>query len=380
MEFSVEEMGKVRLEFPILEQCVFFNHAGTSPLPRPTVRAIQQWADDAARFGHQRHAQWRSTVEATRHQCAALLDCDAEEVAFVKNTTHGLLIVASSIDWQPGDNIVSAQYEFPANVYPWKSLASRGVELRFAKEHDYRFSVESIAEQIDKRTRLVTLSFVEFSTGFRHNLRAIGELCAERNILFCVDGIQGFGVIPLSVRECRVDFLAADGHKWLLCPEGTGMFYCRKERLAALKALSYLGWHSVIQPDDYLNYDQAPASSARRFEEGSPNTMGIHALNASLEFLMRIGIERIYRQIMAITGYLMNRLEEKGYEVISSRVPEERSGIVVCRTRNAGAAEIHKHLLSQHIITAARRDMLRISPHFYNSREDIDRLIAALPD
>ncbi len=379
MEFSAEELTRVRAEFPIVEQCLFFNHAGTSPLPRPTARAIQQWADDAARFGKQKYAQWRSTVEATRQQCAALLDCDAEEVAFVKNTTHGLLIVASSIDWQPGDNIVSAQYEFPANVYPWKALASQGVQLRQAEERNFRFSLDSIAEKIDERTRLVTLSFVEFSTGFRHNLRAIGELCAARDILFCVDAIQGLGVIPISVRECYVDFLAADGHKWLLSPEATGMFYCRKERLAQLKPTAYLGWHGVTRPDDYLDYDQAPAATARRFEEGSLNTMGIHALHASLEFLMQIGIERIYRQILAVTGHLMQQLDEKGYTVISSQVPEERSGIVVCRTRNSSAVEVYKHLLGQNIVTAARREMLRISPHFYNSIEDIDRLIAALP-
>lgn len=379
MEFSAEELTRFRSEFPIVEQCLFFNHAGTSPLPLATVRAIQQWADDAARFGKEKYAQWRSTVEATRRQCASLIDCNAEEVAFVKNTTHGLLIVASSIDWQPGDNIVSAQFEFPANVYPWKALASKGIQLRQAEERDYRFSVESVAEQIDERTRLVTLSFVEFSTGFRHDLRAVGELCAERNILFCVDAIQGLGVIPLSVRECHVDFLAADGHKWLLSPEGTGMFYCRKERLGELNALSYLGWHGVTRPDDYLDYDQVPAANASRFEEGSLNTMGIHALHASVEFLMQIGIERIHRQMLALTGYLMQRLDEKGYTVISSREPEERSAIVVCRTKNSSAVEVYKRLLGRNIVTAARREMLRISPHFYNSFEDIDRLIAALP-
>jgi selenocysteine lyase/cysteine desulfurase len=380
MEFSADELNKIRSEFPILDQCLFFNHAGTSPLPRPTARAIQQWADDAAQFGTQQYAQWRSTVEATRRQCAALIDCDADDVAFVKNTTHGLLIVAASIDWQPGDNIVSAQYEFPANVYPWKALASQGVQLRQAEERDYRFSVESIEKEIDERTRLVTLSFVEFSTGFRHNLRAVGELCAERNILFCVDGIQGLGVIPLSVRECQVDFLAADGHKWLLAPEATGMLYCKKERLSQLKPTAYLGWHGVTRPDDYLDYDQVPAGIARRFEEGSHNTMGIHALHASLEFLMQTGIERIYHQILALTEYLMQRLDEKGYTVISSRVPEERSGIVVCRTKNSSAAEVYKHLLNQNMVIRVRRGMLRISPHFYNSYEDIDRLIAALPE
>lgn len=225
----------------------------------------------------------------------------------------------------------------------------------------------------------MTLSFVEFSTGFRHNLRAIGELCAARNILFCVDAIQGLGVVPISVRECHVDFLAADGHKWLLSPESTGMLYCRKERLNQLRPTAYLGWHGVTRPDDYLDYNQVPAATARRFEEGSLNTMGIHALHASLEFLMQIGIERIYRRILAITDHLMQQLDEKGYIVISSQVPEERSGIVVCRTRNSSAAEVYKHLLGQNIVTAARRELLRISPHFYNSIEDIDRLIAALP-
>ena len=215
-----------REQFPVTQKYIYLNHAGVSPLSLRARDAMQDFLNDAADNGGVNAASWTATVEACRHSAAQLINADPSEIAFMKNTTQGLIIAANGIDWHQCDNIVTTAVEFPANVYPWWSLKERyGVEMRMVQERRGQILTEEIEAAIDARTRVVTISHVEFASGFRNDIAAIGEICRKKGIWFVVDAIQSLGVIDLDVKACNIDILAADGHKWLLAPEGAAIFY-----------------------------------------------------------------------------------------------------------------------------------------------------------
>src|SRR5206468_3207515 len=228
---------------------------------------------------------------------------------------------------KPGDNIVTAAEEYPANVYPWMNLASRGVEFRTVSSRDSRIWLDDIRAAIDSRTRLVSLSFVEYASGFRNDLDAVGALCRERGVLFVVDAIQGLGVLPLDVARTPVDALAADGHKWLLGPEGLGVFWCRRELAERLHPVG-VGWHSVVGAFDFARVDFTLKPGAGRWEGGTPNVGGILALGASLGLLLEAGIDAVAERVLALTDRLCEQAARAGLTVFSSRRPGDRSGIV----------------------------------------------------
>jgi len=377
LEVGNREMDRER-EFPILKKLDFLNHAGVSPLPARSARAMREMISEAEHYGPFYFKKHRERLEALRGAAAKLLRCTADEIAFVKNTTEGLSLVAEGLDWRDGDNIVTAEHEFPANVYPWRSLARRGVELRVVAERNWQFEVEDFARAIDARTRLLTVSAVEFSTGFRMPLEALGRLCQERGVLFCIDAIQALGAMAFDVEQWRIDFLAADGHKWLLGPEGFGLFYCRAERMDLLSNC-VLGWLGVENPSDYDRTDQNWVSTARRFEEGSLNVMGIYALGATVGLILEIGIKNIETRVLALTDLLIEKLKEDGYQIVSSLIPGERSGIVCFRSRRYSSAELCRRLIDNRIIVSDRARSVRVSPHFYNSEEEIQRMMEVLP-
>src|SRR5262245_30505137 len=220
---------ELRRHMPVVENWAFLDHAAVAPLSAPARDALLEWAGDVAGHGVVHEPRWLARIEEVRRQAARLLGADPFDVAFVKNTSEGVGLVAEGVPWRPGDNVVSAEDEYPANVYPWLNLARKGVELRRVKSREGRISLDDLRAAIDARTRVVTLSWVEFATGFRNDLDAVGQLCREEGVLFFVDAIQGLGVLPLDVSRTPVDFLAADGHKWLLGPEGAGLFWARRE-------------------------------------------------------------------------------------------------------------------------------------------------------
>lgn len=364
-------------EFPVLNEVHFFNHGGVSPLPARSVEAMRAMMDDFMRFGTLHYSQWIRRLSSLRTTAATLLGCSTNEIAFVKNTTEGLMLVAEGLEWSEGDNIVTCEHEFPANVYPWQSLKRRGVELRIVPERDCAFEIEDFERAIDERTRLLTVSAVQFSTGFRMPLEELGQLCRERGALFCVDAIQALGVTPFDLDRWNVDFLSADGHKWLLGPEGFGLFYCRRERLETISNC-VLGWIGVEDPTDYDRTDQDHAKAARRFEEGSHNLLGAHGLAASIDLLMEVGIEEVERRILALTRYLLDGLKQRGCEVFTPDDDRRRLGIVAFRHPTQPSGPLFKRLTERNIIGAHRRGWIRISPHFYNGKEQIDALLAAL--
>ena len=371
--------------FPVLGNWDFFNHAGVSPLPKIAADAMRKFASEAE-AGAYLQTTWYPDIEKLRISTAALLNADRHEIAFVKNTSEGISIVASGIDWQWGDRIITTEVEYPANVYPWMEVArTRGARLIMIKEEDDELGrrhvpIDKILHAAaDPRTRLVTLSHVEFASGQRHDLARIGKFCRENRKMFCVDAIQTLGVLPLDVKEMNVDFLSADGHKWLLGPEGAGIFYCRQELIERTRPLM-IGWMNVINAQNYGNYDYTLRTDAGRFECGSHNVAGLLGLKASLELLKSLGVENISNRIKLLTDRLIAGLEPRGYKIVSPRGPGEWSGIVSFTSPQRGHDKTVQMLRKDHKIEIAMREgRLRCSPHFYNTEQQIDRLLDALP-
>lgn len=369
-----------RADFPVTETYIYMNHAGVAPLSRRVQTAMTGFLEDATVNGAVNAKLWEAEAEICRDAAAQLLNANATEIAFMKNTTQGILIAANGIDWQAGDNVVTTAVEFPANVYPWWSLKERyGVQTRMVPERAGRIHVEDVASAIGERTRVVTISHVEFASGFRNDIQALGEICRERDIWFVVDAIQSLGAIEVDVKSCNIDILAADGHKWLLAPEGAAIFYCADEKRKRLINTN-VGWASVVNPRDFLNYDLTQKPDATRFEEGSYNSVGLYGLRAAIELLLEIGIPAIEGHLLELTGHLIAGLEAKGYRVITPRADSERAGIVIFDSDRLTPTEIYEILYAENIVTAERGTGIRVSPHFYNTTSEIERLLEVLPD
>jgi len=368
------DWSRYRAEMPITERWAFFDHAAVAPITARAQKAINEWAADMAQNGDVMEHRWVQRIEEVRGLAARLLDADPVDVAFIKNTSEGIGIVAEGFPWKPGDNILAAAEEYPANIYPWMNLASRGVEFRTVPSRDGRIWIDDIRSAIDSRTRVISLSFVEFASGFHNDLDAVGALCRERGIYFFVDAIQGLGVFPLSVKKTPIDFLSADGHKWMLGTEGAGIFYIRRDLVDMLHAVD-IGWNSVIGARNFGKIDFRLKPNAGRWESGSLNVGGIAALGASLEMLLEIGIPAIAERVTELTDYLCQRAGRIGQEVYSSRRPEDKSGIVSLVAPRTDPIQLVRSLKKEGIVINQRAGRLRISPHFYNTHAEIDRLI-----
>ena len=372
------DWASLRTEFPVTRRWAFLDHAAVTPLSERGRRALVEWADDMAENGVVNEPRWLRRIDEVRQLFGRLLNADPLDIAFVKNTSEGIGFVAEGLPWQAGDNVVTAAEEYPSNVYPWLNLRDRGVEVRRVASRGPRVEIDDLRRAIDGRTRLVSLSFVEFASGFRNDLDAIGGLCRERGILFFVDAIQGLGVLPLDVRRTPVDFLSADGHKWLLGPEGAGVFYVRRELVERLRPVS-VGWNSVVGAWDFSTIDFRLKPHAGRWENGTLNVGGVIALGASLGLLLEAGIEAVAARVLELTDHLCERARSAGIEVFSSRRPQDRSGIVsLLPPGGADPKELKRRCREAGIAVAERAGRLRVSPHCYNTPEELDRLVAVL--
>jgi len=372
------DIAAIRREMPITRQYNFMDHAGVAPISGRASAAMRRFLEEAESHAYARGGLYPE-AKRVRAVSAKLLNCHPEEVTFVKNTSEGLSFVANGLQFSRGDNIVTTGVEFPANVYPWMHLRSQGVNLKMVPEDKGRVPLERLVELIDDRTRLVTVSAVQFGSGFRTDLAELGTVCQQRGVLFCVDAIQALGCIPIDVRAMKIDFLSADGHKWLLGPEGAGLFYCRHELLGLLRP-SCVGWLGVKNAMDFGKYQLEFRDDARRFDGGSYNLAGIWGLGASIDWLLEMGVEQVWDRVRLLTDRLAAGLQEKGYRLVSSRTPSEASGIVAFVSDTHDHARIVSHLRQEYrTVIQARVGRLRVSPHFYNSEEEIDRLIEQLP-
>jgi selenocysteine lyase/cysteine desulfurase len=367
----------LRSEFPVTRKWAFFDHAAVAPWSGRARDAMVEWAAALADHGGVHERQWLERLAEARGLAGRLINADPADIAFIKNTSEGIGIVAEGFRWHAGDNVVTAAEEYPANIYPWLNLASRGVEVRMVPSRDGKIALDDLADAVNQHTRIVSLSFVEFASGFRNDLTAIGSLCRERGALFFVDAIQGLGVLPLDVQRQPIDFLAADGHKWLLAPEGAGIFYVRRELVERLHAVD-IGWNSVVNARDFSRIDFRLKPNAGRWESGSLNVGGICALGASMELLLDIGIDAIAGRVLELTDYLCDRAERAGLNVFSSRQGADKSGIVSLVPRAGDVRGLVRRCREEGIVINQRAGRLRISPHAYNTTAEIDRLLDLL--
>jgi selenocysteine lyase/cysteine desulfurase len=368
------DWNRLREQFPVTRRWAFMDHAAVAPLSLPAQEALADYARDLAENGDVHDRRWVERIEEVRRLCGRLLNADPLDIAFVKNTSEGIGLVAEGFPWQPGDNVLLAEEEYPANIYPWLNLAGRGVEVRWVATRERRIWVEDLQAQMDERTRIVSLSFVEYASGFRNDLDAVGRLCRERGVRFFVDAIQGLGILPLDVQRTPIDFLSADGHKWLLGPEGAGLFYCRRELVELLRPIG-IGWNSVVGARNFSTLDFRLKPHAGRWESGSLNVGGISALGASLELLLALGIDAVAERIHFLTEHLCTRAASLGIDVHSSRRPGDWSGIVSLVLPDRPLGELLRRCRDQGIVVNRRAGRLRVSPHCYNTTEEIDRLL-----
>ncbi len=387
-EFSGEEENVQELRqlfFPITRHCVYLNHAANGPLPRPVVRTLHTYVDDTSNFGSVNFARWSEYERGAHRRLASLIHVRPDQVALTASTGDGSMIIAGGLRWQPGDTIISAEHEFPSNVYPWLNLREQGVQVHLVPMRENRIAVEDVLSSITERTRLVSLSLVEFSTGFRNDIATIARHCHEHGIICGIDAMQALGALNIDAQALDVDYLAAAAHKWLLSPQTTGILYLADDLLARLH-IARRGWFSVETPFDFFNYEQPLKAGAARFEHSSSNRLPIVGLDAALGVFECIdgGMTAVEERILGLTAHAIAGLERLGYPVVSPRGEGERSGIVCFKLHpersDISPQQIIEELVSRNIHVAARSNIVRISPHFYNTLEEIDILLNALDD
>ncbi|MGQ9603302.1 MAG: aminotransferase class V-fold PLP-dependent enzyme [bacterium] len=368
------KFDRIRKHFPVAKHLVYLNHAAVSPVPDLVANQMRRQIEEQLSYGGRVEDRWEKRAEIARNEAARLLGASPSEIAFVANTSQGLNLFARGLRWRRGDNVVLPRVEFPANVYPWLSLQSKGVKIKFVEEKDGRIRIEDIERAIDSRTRVVAISFVEFSSGFRNDLGEVARICRSKGVYVVVDGIQGLGALKIDVKRAKIDALSAGGHKWLLAPQGTGIFYLRRELLDEIEH-PMPGWMSVVNWQNYYDFDFTLFKDSRRYESAQKNLIGLCGLYGALSLINRLGIESIQVRIIELTDHLCTRLTEHGYCIFSPRGEKEKSGIVSFYPKRLKAEQIWAGLRRKKFITSARQGRVRISPHFYNTFDELDRLV-----
>lgn len=363
-----------RDQFPVTGNLIYLNHAGVAPLAKAAAEAMRDLAEDALRYGSLHYDRWLATYQGVREAAARLINAAPEEIAIVKNTSEGIATVALGLDWRPGDRMVGFVEEFPANYFPWKRLEGKGVQVEWLSIWDGLDRVEEAC----RGARLLAISFVQFLSGHRVDLEALGEICYRQGCLLLVDAIQGLGAFPVDVRRARVSALAADGHKWLLGPEGCAILYVQRDLQERIEPVE-LGWTNLANFDDYANRDMSLRPDAGRYECGTLNTIGCYGLRAAIEFLLEVGIEGIARAVQELGDQIARGVQAKGYEVLGRRTPETGAGIVSFRKPGVEPGAVVRQLRRQGIVCAPRMGWIRASPHFYISPQEINRVLEALP-
>lgn len=370
----------LRALFPITERAVYLNHAAISPPPTLALEAISAQMADVAQHGSLHYRSWVAVKERARRTAAEMIGARAEQIAFMRNTSDGLSTIANGLRWRAGDNVVTFRREFPSNIYPWLRLREAyGVEARMCEERDGRIDLDELIGLIDSKTRVVAISHVQYGSGFRADLERLGRAARRHDALLVVDLIQGMGALPIDVSAELIDAAAGACHKWLLTPEGVGLLYL-SDRARERVEPTLVGWVSVPDPEDYLNFEQAWNRGALAWETGTGATALLHGLDASLRLLMETGVERIAAHLEELTDYLCERLAGRDYEIVSSRRTGEKSQIVCVRHKGEWTPmALYAQLKRRNILAAPRGDRLRIAPHLYNTAQDIDALLDALP-
>ena len=369
----MELWQRYRDQFPVTKNLIYLNHAAVTPLCRPAAEAMQALAQDALDYGSEHYANWMETYHGVRVATARLINADPAEIAIVKNTSEGIATVATGISWEPGDVVVAFNEEFPSNFYPWKRLEASGIEVRWLSIFDDLDRIDTAC----KGARMLAVSYVQYLSGYKVDLNAIGEICSRHHCLFLVDAIQGMGAFPIDVRAAKIDALASDGHKWLLGPEGCGVLYVRQEVQNEIQPIEF-GWTNVAKYFDYSSRDMALRPDAGRYECGTLNTIGCYGLRASIDFLLEVGVENTAAAIQALGDRIHEGVTALGFETLGHRTPATGAGIVSFRKPGVESQLIVRKLRDANIVAAPRQGWVRTAPHFYIAPEEIDRLLAEL--
>lgn len=364
---------KYRDQFPVTKNLIYLNHAAVTPLCLPAGKAMQDLAQDALDFGSEHYSKWMETYQGLRNSTARLINAEPSEIAIVKNTSEGIATVATGFKWRKGDIVVAFNEEFPSNYYPWKRLENQGIEVRW-------LSVFADLDEIDqacKGARMLAISYVQYLSGYRVDLNAIGEICSRHKAFFMVDAIQGMGAFPIDVRAAKIDALAADGHKWMLGPEGCGVLYVRQEVQDEIDPIEF-GWTNPAKYFDYSSRDMTLRPDAGRYECGTLNTIGCYGLRASLDLLLEVSIENTAPAIQALGDRIYDGVTSLGFETNGPRSAATGAGIVSFRKPGVESHMIVKKLKENGIVTAPRQGWVRAAPHFYIAPEEIDRMLELL--
>jgi len=367
----------IAAEFPFSRDYVFLNHAAVSPWPTRTAEAIKSFADENVLTGPVHYPRWQAVEQRLRGQLAGLINApSAEDIALLKNTSEGLSVIAYGLEWRRGDNIVISDQEFPSNRIVWDSLKDQGVALREVDIPGDAGPEAALEAACDDNTRLLAISSIQYASGLTLDLVRLGRFCSTHNVLFCIDGIQSIGALQMDVQSIEADFVVADGHKWLMGPEGLALFYCRPALRDRLR-LRQFGWHMIENPGDFDRRQWQAAASARRFECGSPNMLGIHGLSASLSLIEDVGMPIIEQHVCAHGDYLAAHLQAmEGIEIVAEGL--RRGGIVSFRHTDIGTERLFQCLRERGVICAQRGGAIRLSPHFYMRQSQLDQALAAV--
>ncbi len=367
-------------EFPLTQSWAYLDHATHGTLPRRHVAAAARFLHDLSETAVSDLLEIGTDgVDRVRERAGQLLHCPARNIAFLKSTSEGIDLVAQGLDWKSGDEVISYELEFPTCVYPWLALASRGVTLRMVADYGrHRFEVEDVAELMSPRTRVVCLSLVNFGHGFRAPLEEIGKLCRERDIWFVVDAVQGLGALQVDVSSLGADIISAHGYKFLLSGFGVAVCYCSDRAIRRL-VVPQVGWKNVDEPTRVGRLQLDFAQSARRFESAWQNFAGLLGMHASLELLLEVGPAPIENRVLDLSAQVATGLSERGYDVLSSQRQGERSAIVSAIREGVDYPSLRERMLTNRVACAVLEGRLRVSPHFYNTEDDIGRLLDSLP-
>lgn len=364
--------------FPVVNKAVYLNHAAIGPLPEFAASGYKRYLEKCMTRGEKHWEESFQVVENARNQLVTYLGCNTDEVAFTKNVSEGFSILSSGLELKPGDEILFGDIEFPANVYPWLNLEKKGIKARYIKSENGVIGPDQIERALTASTRLVSLSSVQFFSGYRSNLNQVGKMLSDKKVLFCVDAVQHIGAFELDVNKARIDFLACAAHKWLMCGEGLGFVFCRKE-LAEKIDQKVVGWQSVENWQDFFSHDLIMKPGALRFETGGMPVANIYALEATLKFLFQVGIQNISSQIISLSEKVRKDAVKRGFEIVCDQDKREQlSGITTFKPGRKDAAVIVEKLAEQEIYVSNRNGNIRVSPNYYNNHADIDALFSAI--
>lgn len=371
------DKSSVRNLFPYLERgIIYFNHASTGPVSVLVKQRLTDLLEEKSKDKIDDYSSFLKVADETKELLSKLINCPIDRLAFVDNTSNGLNILTQSIDWKTGDRILLNDIEFPANVYPFLNLKRFGVEVDFVKSKNGIVTAEQIIESVKPETRLISVSFVQFLSGYKIDLEKIGSFCRENNIIFSVDGIQGIGAVNIDVQKSKIDFLSCGTQKWLFGAQGLAFIYV-DEKFQKKMIPANVGWLSVNDAWNLLDYKLDLKTSANVFQGGTLNAFAIYAFNTSLKMFKDFGFNNIQPEVLSNTKYFINKLKGIGLNcVLSNCSDNELAGIVTIKPENP--EKVFEKLTAKKIFCSIREGLVRFSPHFYNTHQEIDRVVDEL--